>query len=335
MQQSSKISKYLYELGFDIVGFSNNIKLPEYQKRLEVKQSNHTLYPRNNMHPYDYIDINKLVADAKTIISVGMSYHQKPALKIAGLNGYYTKSSFGIDYHTVIYSKLNELVECLKKEYTDLDYYISCDTKIIDDRYFAYLCGNGFVGKNTMIINENYGSEVFYATIVLNKEFEFQQPELIDSKCHDCNRCEVACPTNSLNNYYIDYSSCLSYLTQSKNMIELNIINDSIYGCDICNNVCPFNNALTKQSAFKNDPGYIDLISLLKMSNSEYKNSFKAKSLSWLNKNIIKKNAILVLGNKATIEEIYQVKQDLSLNSSLLEDAFEYVIERKKTGVEI
>ena len=329
MLTENKLISYIKGLGFDIVGFSHPMVSEKYLVRAKQQQNNKKLYPRK-AEIIDYIDVSKLIPNPQLIISVGLSYYQKNQEKKGALLGYYSKSSYGLDYHQVIYKKLEQIITYLQLFQPNLQYYTSCDTKVLDDRYFAYLCGNGFYGRNTMIINEEYGSQVFYGTIVCDFKFDFKPVQLIENKCFTCNLCEINCPTKSLTNYELNYQSCLSYLTQSKKLVLPSLIGNSIYGCDLCNDICPYNTGVKETDVFVPDQGYIELISLIRMSNREYQDFFGMKSLRWLNKNIIKKNAILCLGNHLTEyqEEITEfAKEIISQNpSKLLEDAFAYIL---------
>ncbi|MDL2211419.1 DUF1730 domain-containing protein [Erysipelotrichaceae bacterium OttesenSCG-928-M19] len=330
MLTSQQIANYCHALGFEIVGFSHCLIDDEYLLKIEKQYFNHKLLIRKNLPYQDYINVAKVVSNPQLIISVGLSYHQKNISTTKKMIGHFSKASYGQDYHQLIYAKLDEIVNYLKKEKADLEYFYSCDTKILDDRYFAYLCGNGFYGKNSMIINEKYGSEVFYGTIVCDLEVNFEQPQLIESKCGTCQLCELSCPTNSLNNYELDYKSCLAYLTQSRELFKPQLINSVIYGCDICNNICPFNDDVKDTAAFKEQIGYLDLCEVIVLSKNDYHQQFNDKSFSWLNHNIMKKNAILALQPylKTNYDDIYQLyrKVEQQMTSPLIKEAFEYIL---------
>ena len=330
----NELYNYIRSLDFDIIGFSKYSQInDEYLTKVNKKDENNTLYPRNNMPYQDYVRLDKLINKPMIIISVGISYHQDKTNNNDNLLGYYSKSSYGLDYHKYIYPKLQQIIEFIDERTDSLESFASCDTKIIDDRYFAYLCGNGFYGKNTMLINEEYGSEVFYGTIITNIDMVIPEVKQLDSLCNDCNLCEKICPTKSLNNYNLNYKSCLAYLTQSRHLISSSIIKNKIYGCDDCNDICPYNKKVTSHSVFKNDSGYVNLIQVIKMSNSEYNNYFKDKSLLWLNKTIIKKNAILCLGNYLPKyhSEILSLAREVKscTKSSLLIEAFDYILQQE------
>ena len=333
MLSYKKLADFLKSLDFDIIGFAKVGDYSAYLKRVKQRYDDNNLYPRTNMPYQDYVALDKLIEKPKTIISLGLSYHQASKKSNKEMIGYYSKSSWGVDYHKVIYEKLEQVATYLKQYEPNSDCFLACDTKSIDDRYFAYLCGNGFYGKNGMLINEEYGSEVFYGTIITNLEFTFEVNDLPESKCGGCKICEEACPTKSLSNYQLNYRSCLSHLSQSKQMISPTIINQQIYGCDVCNDCCPYNLKATVINSCFNDDGYVDLIKVIKATNSEYQELFKDKGLTWLSKNIIKKNAILCLGNylpEQRAEIIALANEIKQRKSPLLDEAFAYILKTEE-----
>lgn len=331
----SNLKKYAHQIGIDVIGLTHNIQLESYQETLKQKQKQQKLYPRHgDIGEYNNPDL--LLSNTKTIISIGISF-QNDYPKFSGQYGYLSKSSYGKDYHQQLHELGAMLVGYLKKDYPNLNAKIVCDTSILDDRHYAYLSGNGFYGKNGMIINEQYGSMVFYATILLDETLAFEQPKLVADGCGSCNLCVKACPTNSLSNSGFAYRTCLSHLTQTRSMINIDKLNHRLYGCDTCNNACPYNQQVVPSPLFLEPAGYYDLIDIIRASKKVYETMFQDHSLLWLNYNIIKKNAILNLAyywpanQDQIISLYYEVKQKSS--SSLLEEAFHYLFD--KLGVNV
>jgi len=324
------------KLDIDIIGFSSikdiDLYKDDYFSKIQSKIDKNTLYPRNRMDYKDYINVEKVLDHPKSIISIGINFYQKKSIVKDKLN--YSITSYGKDYHHVLEEKVNLLLSHLP---SSMNAFYQVDTKILDDRFFAWLCGNGFYGKNTMIINPYYGSACFYATIVIDQEIEIKPFIRMDSLCHSCNACEVACPTKCLNESTLNYKACLSHLTQTNTLVFHPSLNNSIYGCDICNEVCPFNKIETNHSYFQ-DEGTIDLEHLLKMNNQEYNATLKLKSMGWINKNIIKKNAILSnISYDRDIDSLLSDKEMLlkdKNHSSLLVKAYEKIIHLKENGYE-
>lgn len=331
-----QIEAYAQEMGIDVIGFTHNIKLAEYQQHLQAKKDHHKLYVRHG-EISEYDNTNLLLSNTKTIISIGIRYHNDYPY-FQGQYGYISKASYGEDYHRQLNDLGAKLVAYIKEDDPNLNSKVLCDTSILDDRYYAYLAGNGFYGKNSMVINEKYGSMVFYATILLDVDLDFVQPPLIANQCGSCNLCEQSCPTNSLVNQELDYRTCLSHLTQTRSMIALDKLNHRLYGCDNCNNACPYNREVSHSTLFNETKGFYDLLAIINASKAEYNTMFKDHSLLWLNYNIIKKNAILNLAyywvdNQKEIMALYdEVKKRKA--SPLLEEAFHYLFDKLEVNLD-
>lgn len=268
-------------IGFSLVDYNESI----YYEKVTTKLNNIFLYPRN-YHVDDYLNINKEIKNARFIISVGLSYNYQKQEDV-----FYSKINYGIDYHIRIRKLQEDIIKILKELEPNLEYSFSCDTKALDDRYFAYLCGLGFYGKNSMLINKDYGSNVAYGTIITNLKVESFTVDRIKTQCGSCNLCEISCPQQALSNFQLIYHRCLSFLTQSKNIFTYNDDFNSIYGCDICSDVCPYNkNVQTKKSK---EP-QISLLDFLNLSKKEFKELYQGKSFLWLSQQILKKNALLL-----------------------------------------
>jgi len=191
----------------------------------------------------------KIFPEVKSIISLAYIYNtpfkhkeQKNIPKIS-------KHAWGnVDYHKVIKRILKELcikINFLVKNQTNKTittvYFV--DTAPIMEKYWAIKSGVGWRGKNTIVINPQFGSFFFIGTIFLNLELEYDTA--IDNICNECDICLKSCPTGALyNEYKLDANRCISYHTiENKNEIPDDInLHNWIYGCDICQNVCPYNN---------------------------------------------------------------------------------------------
>lgn len=332
----SDIKKYAQQIGIDVIGFTHNIQLPGYQEHLAKKDKQNKLYPRQGQLTA-YNNPNLLLNETKTIISIGVRFHNSYP-KFKGEYGYFSKSSYGEDYHRQLHKLGEKLILYIKTAYPNLRSKVVCDTSILDDRHYAYLCGNGFYGKNGMIINKEFGSMVFYATILLDKSLDFTQSVLLDNGCGSCNLCIQACPTQSLDDQGLDYQSCLSYLTQTRAMIDIDKLNHRLYGCDVCNNVCSYNLRIDHSGLFKEPAGFYDLITIISASKKVCEAMFQNRSLLWLNYNIIKKNAILNLAyywpsNQQAIISLYHEVTKKS-SSALLEEAFHYLFDKLEVNID-
>lgn len=190
------------------------------------------------------IDPTRLVPGAKSVITLLLNYYpaqqQQPAApKIA-------KYAYGSDYHDVIRNKLNELIKLIKSNIGDINGRGFVDSAPVLERSWAQRSGLGWVGKNGNLINKQSGSFFFIATLITDLELQYDDPFAKDY-CGTCTKCIDACPTDAiLKDKVIDGSRCISYFT-----IELKeqLIPDSMkgrfgnwmFGCDVCQDVCPWN----------------------------------------------------------------------------------------------
>jgi epoxyqueuosine reductase len=203
----------------------------------------------------------------------------------------------GPDYHVVIKDKLNKIGDALKKEIPNFDFRSFTDNGPLVDRYLAYLAGLGFFGDNNCLINEKYGSFVFIGYIMNNYPFEPDKPS--GRQCMHCGLCLEACPGRALiEGCSIDPKKCLSYITQKKGQLtetEIDALSrhSMIYGCDVCQNVCPMNKGVpdTPITEFSVDPVYfVEKSEIEGMTNSQFKKKYGGRTFSWRGKQILNRN---------------------------------------------
>lgn len=247
-QHTAFIKKTAKLLGFDYCGVSKAEFLEEEAPRLEK-------WLKSNMHGQmqymeNYFDkrLNPtlLVDGAKSVVSLLFNYYpeqtQNPdAPKIS-------KYAFGDDYHDVIKSKLAEFVEILKTEIGDINGRVFVDSAPVLDKAWAKKSGLGWIGKNANLINKNHGSFFFIAELILDLDLEYDGP--IKDYCGTCTKCLDACPTQAIvAPYIVDGSKCISYLTiELKENIPVefkNKMDNWVFGCDVCQDVCPWNSFST------------------------------------------------------------------------------------------
>jgi epoxyqueuosine reductase len=170
--------------------------------------------------------------------SVLQNFNAKESFKIS-------KYAYGEDYHKVVRRKLKELVAELKKEVGDFHGRVFVDSAPVMERDWAKRSGQGWIGKNTLLIHPKKGSYFFLAELILDIEFEYDHP--MRDHCGTCTKCIDACPTEAISHegYLLDGSKCISYLTiELKSKIPEEFkgkMEEWIFGCDICQEVCPWN----------------------------------------------------------------------------------------------
>lgn len=231
---------------------------------------------------------------------------------VLGIPYYKNKINFyNEDYH--IYSKkyLDKLIDKLSGEN-----YSFVDTGALFERGFALKCGLGFRGKNTSVINGKLGSYFNIGYILSTEKLE---PTISNKKdCIGCNKCINSCPTKSLGEYQCNAESCISYLTQKKAILtiqEMKSIGQSLYGCEICQQVCPHNKFIKySERAIEVDP-----LKLLDISKKEF-NKYRDLPFYWRGLNVIKRNALIYVYNSdlEILEKIEILEKFTNSQSDLL-----------------
>jgi epoxyqueuosine reductase len=244
-KNSILIKKIASELGFQFCGISTSGFLEEEAPRLEdwLKNGFHGKMSYMENHFDKRLDTRLLVEGSKSVVSLLLNYYpnefqdaDKPKI---------SKYAYGDDYHEVIKAKLRIFLEKIQEEIGEVNGRSFVDSAPVMDKVWAKKSGLGWVGKNGNLIHPKNGSFFFIAELILDLELEADGP--IKDYCGTCTRCMDACPTGALDTAYIvDGSKCISYLT-----IELkdeiipkefeNKLNSWAFGCDICQDVCPWN----------------------------------------------------------------------------------------------
>lgn len=233
-------------LGFDFCGIAKAQHLDEDARRLEAwlhKGMNGNMQYMQN-HFELRVDPRKLVPGAKSVITVLLNYF--PAERQQAGSPKISKYAYGNDYHEVIRKNLHVFIDTLKKEIGDFNGRGFVDSAPVLERTWATRSGLGWIGKNGNLINKNRGSFFFIATLIVDIDLEPDDAYAKDY-CGSCTRCIDACPTEAiLPGKVVDGSKCISYFT-----IELKdaLIPDKVkgkfdnwlFGCDVCQDVCPWN----------------------------------------------------------------------------------------------
>ena len=188
------------------------------------------------------LDPTKIVEGAKSVISLTYNYYTEKTCKDANFK--ISKYAYGNDYHFVIKNKLKDLFEYIKEKTGDIIGRVFVDSAPILERAWAEKSGLGWIGKNTNLISKKNGSFFFLCEIILDLELEYDHIET--DHCGSCTACIDACPTNAIvEPYVVDGSKCISYYTiELKNNIPdyaKNTYDEWIFGCDICQDICPWN----------------------------------------------------------------------------------------------
>ncbi|MFA5523972.1 MAG: tRNA epoxyqueuosine(34) reductase QueG [Tissierellales bacterium] len=316
------------EVGIDLIGFTNSEKLEKMVQFLKERKEKGYDTEFEEKDTSLRTDPALLMPESRTIIAIGISYnidYMKTPIKNNKWQGILSKSSWGEDYHKVLRNKMEGLVDEIKK-IVDFKYTICVDTSPLIDRQIAKKAGIGWYGKNCSIINDEYGSFVFLGYILTDLDLEDDQE--VEEKCGECKLCINACPAGAIQEgYAINTKRCISYLTQIKDRIpyELRVkMGTHIYGCDICQQVCPKNKQIRKGITTDFIPkmtnGNVDIEEILTISNKEFKEKYGSMSGAWRGKNLLKRNAIIALANMNDKNSIGLLKNVLTDESPMIRE---------------
>lgn len=268
---TQKFKNEAQTLGFDQVGIVKAEPLQQEAKKLEDWLNKHAHASMSYMERYFdlRIDPTQLMPGAQSVIMLSYNYfqeHQKKSEEHPNISMY----AYGKDYHKVIKKKLHHLISWLQHNLGDIQARAFVDSAPIMERDWAKRAGIAWSGKNTLSIHPKRGSYFFLACILTDVKFEYDHP--IKDYCGRCKKCIEACPTDALHpeGYFLDASKCISYLTiEHKNSIDDQFkpkMNKWIYGCDICQQVCPWNRFSTKH----NEPDFEPVPELLEKKISDW-----------------------------------------------------------------
>ncbi|MEA2106573.1 MAG: tRNA epoxyqueuosine(34) reductase QueG [Bacteroidota bacterium] len=249
-----KIKQKALELGFSAIGISNADFLKKESKQLKEWLDNgfHGEMKYMENHFEKRVDPRKLVEGAKSVISVLYNYFPKEHQRKDTYQ--ISKYAYGTDYHYVVKEKLLQLLEYINTEIGAVNGRAFVDSAPVMDKVWAAKSGLGWIGKNTNLITRQYGSFVFIGELIIDLTLDYSGLPQKDL-CGNCTKCVDACPTGALKPYRLDARKCISYLTiEKKGEIPSAFEgkwHDWIFGCDICQDVCPWNNNARPHSEFQ------------------------------------------------------------------------------------
>lgn len=264
------ISAKAHSLGFSLVGFSKADFLENEAPRLEswLRNNYHGKMSYMENHFDKRLDPRKLVEGTKTVISLLFNYYN-PNKQLDSSAPKISSYAFGQDYHFVVKEKLNELFQFIQEEIGEVGGRSFVDSAPVLDKVWAEKSGLGWIGKHSNLINKSQGSFFFIAELLIDLELEPDSP--IRDYCGTCTKCIDACPTEAIiQPYVVDGSKCISYFTiELKDAIPQEMtgkFDNWMFGCDVCQEVCPWN----RFSLMHNEPNFLPHPDLLNFTKSEW-----------------------------------------------------------------
>lgn len=270
-QNTAFIKQTATQLGFNYCGIAKAQLLTEDAKRLEKWLSNgfHGSMQYMENHFDLRIDPSRLVPGAKSVVTLLLNYY--PQQKQAPQSPKIAKYAYGQDYHEIIRAKLQQLMRMINTQAGAVNGRGFVDSAPVLERSWALRSGLGWIGKNGNLINKTSGSFFFIATLITDLELEYDDPYAKDY-CGSCTRCIDSCPTDAiLPGKQIDGSKCISYFTieLKEQLIPSGMkdkFEDWMFGCDVCQDVCPWN----RFSKPHNEEGFTPLQEILNFSLSDW-----------------------------------------------------------------
>ncbi len=285
-QHTRWIKEEAQRLGFDYCGISEAVKLEEDAPRLEqwLKQGRHGQMHYMEHHFEKRLDPRLLVPGARSVVSFLYNYYL-PSPPQAG--GSISRYASGEDYHDVLRSKLKALAAAMHDKIGDISGRVFVDSAPVLERRWAQRSGLGWMGKNANLINKQGGSFFFLAEWITELELDYDGP--VKDYCGTCTRCLDACPTQAITAPgEVDGSRCIAYFTiELKEQLPASMkgsFQDWIFGCDICQEVCPWNRFSTPNREPRFAPleafDGMQMKDWMEMTESVFKKTFGSSPLS-------------------------------------------------------
>jgi epoxyqueuosine reductase len=270
-QYSHMIKQEALRLGFMSCGIAKADFLEKEAPRLEhwLKNNHHGEMGYMENHFDKRLDPRLLVEDAKSVVSLTLNYYSDQK-QLDPTAPKISKYAYGTDYHTVIKEKLQELLAYIRENIGEVGGRCFVDSAPVMDKAWAEKAGLGWRGKNSNLISKQAGSFFFLAELIIDLDLAYDNPFPADH-CGSCTRCIDACPTEAIvAPYVVDGSRCISYLTiELKNEIPTEFkgkMDNWMFGCDVCQDVCPWNRFSTQHQEQFFEPKE----NLLELSKSEW-----------------------------------------------------------------
>lgn len=317
----NKIRAYSKKIDIDCIGFTTAAPFLEIEQRLKMQ------YEKGYISGFEEKEIQKRIypqltmANSQSLIAIAMAYpsrtrHEKDQKR----RGYFASASYGADYHVILREKMELLCAYIQSEFGVVSHGFS-DTGPLVDTAVAKRAGLGFIGKNGLLITKEYGSYVYLGYIM--SELKVEPDEEVDDGCGTCTKCVTSCPTNALfGNGSMDAKKCLAYQTQKKGVIAepyRSKMGKMLYGCDICQMVCPYNKRKDHHIHEEMEPVYEDvapeLSKLFHMTKKEFQSQFGYMAGSWRGVHVIRRNALIVARNIKAIELIPEIQKRLEVET--------------------
>ena len=296
---TAEIKQKANELGFEKIGIAKVGPINNAKSKLDdwILRGNHASMDWIDKRKNERGNIYNYFPEAVSIISVGMNYYSGYSQKDLSSKLKFSNYAWGEDYHSVLKTRLRILLEWIKFASVEIKGIVCVDTSPVMEKVWAEKAGLGWQGKHTNLISPDYGSWLFLGEIILNIRLKYDKP-FTEDLCGSCTACIDECPPGALTDYEIDSNKCISYQTieHRGEFDEGSVDLDSwIYGCDICQEVCPWNkkfSKITPEKSFYPRSKIIEntIADWQKLNEEEFRKIFKRSSVKRTKHTGLKRN---------------------------------------------
>ena len=299
---SRRIKQQALNIGFEKVGVGPAVALDTESGRLTewLARGYHADMRWMARDPERRTDPRKLFAGARSVVVVVINYYAPEKHSEDSSMGKVSRYAWGDDYHEVVGAKLRSLLTWIQDEAPEAEGKVCVDIQPMMDKAWAARAGLGWIGKHTNLITTEYGSWVFIGELLLNLDLEYDN-ELVADHCGTCTLCIEACPTQAITEpYVVDSNQCISYVTIELREPELpravaENLEGWFYGCDICQDVCPWNRfeQTTNETRFLPREGNVNasLAEVLELTPETYAERFRGSAMKRAKLSGLQRNA--------------------------------------------
>ena len=323
MLNTKQVVSLCKEHGFSLVGVADARKSKwstEFEQWLHGGKHGEMAWLANNVSLR--LDPTLFVEGARSVICVADRYGGAEDEPLPPRHGRIARYARGGDYHKVMKKRLHTVCDVLRAIDESFFFRACVDTAPLFEREFAAASGIGAIGKHTLLIDQSVGSWLMLGAIVTTVPLEPTGDNIEIDPCGSCTRCIDACPTDAITPWSVDARACISYLTiEHRNQIEpkwFEGIGEWLFGCDICQEVCPHNQQTEKtkvaevRSEYKSNTVSLDLLEVLNWTEDDRRSAIRSSAMKRAKLDMFRRNAVIVAGN------LLSKTQDKELHNKLV-----------------
>jgi epoxyqueuosine reductase len=334
---TTRLKQEARRLGFDLAGACPAVSprgIDRLHEWLAVGYAGEMGYLTDRAAAYDHP--RHVLDGVRSLLVLAMNYRTSDPAPVAAGQGRISRYAWGRDYHDIIHDRLKALAAGLRDLVPTARVRGVVDTAPLLEREFAELSGLGWIGKNTLVLNRSLGSWFFLAVLLTDVELDYDEPNATDY-CGTCTACLDACPTQAfVAPYVLDARRCISYLTielRSPIPTELRAgVGDWVFGCDVCQDVCPWNHRAPHSELADLAPvvgtNPLDLIAILDLSEAECRELFRHTPMWRAKRRGLLRNAAVVLGNQRCEQALPGLIRSLDDDEPLVRGACAWAVGR-------